>query len=181
MVDVTTSPYLRINIPMQQELWFSSTECPRDEEKPLLRLGSLSSKTNISPMQTRLGPRSRKPSKQHLSSMTQPHKLESPLLHSTRTRRTPQDLTSTSPPSPSSQSAPESPTTMLYRSGSFEDLTHKLQYNSLSWEQSKSPPLWRNFTQRPPRSEKVTATSHHLEEDPSHPMEKVVITTNPML
>ena len=34
------------NILTQQEPWFFSIECPKDKEKPLLRLGSPSSKTN---------------------------------------------------------------------------------------------------------------------------------------
>ena len=44
----------------------------------------------------------------------------------------------------------------------------------------KPPPLWRNFTQRPLRSREATTASHHLEEDPNHPMEEVVVTTTPM-
>ena len=92
------SPSMRTNILTQQELWFSSTECPRNEEKPLLKLGSPSLKTNTSLMQTRPEPRLRKPSRPHSPPMTQQCKLELPLLHSTKTRRTPQDLTNTSPP-----------------------------------------------------------------------------------
>ena len=65
--------------------------------------------------------------------------------------------------------------------GSSKDLTHKLWYNSLSQEQSKPPPLWRNFTQRPLRSREATAASHHSEEDLNHPMEEVAITTTPMV
>ena len=140
------SPSTKTNTPMQQESWFSSTECPRNKEKPLPRLGSPSLKTNTLLMQTRPGPRSRKLSRPHSPPMMQQHKLESPSLHSTKTRRTPQDLTNTSPPSLSSLSVLGSPTTMPYQNSSSKNSTCKLQYNSLSWKQSKPPPLWRNFT-----------------------------------
>ena len=166
---------------MQQEPWFFSIGCPKDKKKPLLRLGSPSSKMNTLQMQTRSGPRSRKFSKPHLPPMIQQCKPELLSLHSTKTGRTPWDLTNTSPPSPSSQSALESLTTMPYQSGSFKDLTCKSQYNSFSQEQLKPPPLWRNFTQRHPRLRGVTAILHHSGEDLSHPMEEVVITTTPML
>ena len=39
---------------MKHEPWFSSTGCPRDEEKPLLRLGLPSSKMNTSLILTKL-------------------------------------------------------------------------------------------------------------------------------
>ena len=172
---------MRTNIPTQQEPWFSSTECPRDEEKPLLRLGLPSSKTNTSLMQTRPRPRSRKPSRPHSPPMMQQHKLELPLLHSTKTKRIPQDLTNISPPSPFSPSILESLTTTPCQSGSSKDLTCKLQYNSLFWEQSKPLPLWRNFTQRPLRSREVTTILHHSGEDPNHSMEEVAIIMTPML
>ena len=175
------SPSMRTNILTQQGPWFSSTECPRDEEKPLLKLGSPSSKTSVLLMQTRPGPRSRKPLRPHSPPMTQQHKLKSPSLHSTKTGRTPQDSTNTSPPSLSSLSNSESLTTMPCWNGFSKDLTCKLQYNSPSQEESKPPPLWRNFTQRPPRSKEVTAALHHSGEDPNHPMEEVAITTTPML
>ena len=165
-----TSPCMRRSIPIQQESWFFSTGCPKGKEKPLLRLGSSSLKMNMLQMQTRPGPRSRKHSKPHSPPMTQQCKLESLLLHSTKTGRTPQDLTNTSPSSSSSQSAQESPTTTLYWNGSSEDSTHKSWYNSLSWKQLK-----------PPRSRKVIATLHHSGEDLSHPLKEVVITTIPML
>ena len=135
-------------------------------------------------MQTRLGPRSRKPSKPHSPPTTQQHKLELPLLCSIKTGRTPQDLINTSSSSSSSSSSLsvlESSTTMPCQNGSSEDSTCKLQYNSLSWEQSRPPPLWRSFIQRPPRSRKVTTTLHYLEEDPNHPMKEVVITMTQML
>ena len=112
--------------------------------------------------------------------MMQQCKLESLLLHSIKTWKTPQDSTNTSP-SPFSQSTLESLTIMPYQNGSSEDSTHRLWCNSLSQEQSRPPPLWRNFTQRPPRLREVTSTSHCSEEDPNHPMEEVVITTTPML
>ena len=175
------SPSMRTNILTQQGPWFSSIECPKGKGKPLLKLGSPSLKTNTSLMQTRPGSRSRKPSKLHSPPMMQQHKLELPLLHSTKTRRTTQDLTNTSPPSPSSLSILGSPTTMPCQNGSSKDSTCKLQYNSLSWKQSKPPPLWRNFTQKPLRSREVTATLHHSREDLSHPMEEVAVTTIPML
>ena len=79
------SPSMRINIQTQQEPWFSSIGCPRNEEKPLLKLGLPSLKMNALLMQTRPGPRSRKPSKLHLPPMTQQCKLKLPLLCSTRT------------------------------------------------------------------------------------------------
>ena len=128
-----------------------------------------------------VGTRSRKPSKLHSSPMTQQRKLELLSLHSTKTSRSPQDLTNTSPPSSSSQSAQESLTTTLYWNGSSKDSTHKSWYNSLSWEQSRPPPLWRNFTQKPLRSREIITTLHHSGEDLSHPMEEVVITMTPML
>ena len=172
---------MRINIPTQQELWFFSTECPRDEEKPLLKLGSPSLKMNALQTQIRLGPRSRKPSKPHSPPMMQQCRLKSPLLHSTKTRRTPQDSTSTSLPSSSSQSALKSPTTMSCENGSSKDSTHKLWYNSLSQEQLQPSPLWRNFTQKPPRLREVTAVLHHSREDLNHPLEEAVVTMTPML
>ena len=175
------SPSMRINIQTQQEPWFSSIGCPRNKERPLPKLGSPSLKTNASLMQTRPGPRSRKPSKLHSLPMTQQHKLELPLLCSTKTGRLPQDLTNTSPPSSSSLSAPESLTTIPCRNDSSKDLICKLQYNSLSQGQSKPLPLWRNFTQRPPRLREVTAASHHSGEDLNHPMEEVAVTMTPML
>ena len=175
------SSSMKTNILTQQELWFSSTECPRNKEKPLLRLGSPSSKTNASLMQTRPGSRSRKPSKLHSPPMIQQHKLELPLLCSTKTGRIPQDSTNTSSSSPSSPSILESLTTTPCWNGSSEDLTHKLWYNSLSWEQLKPPPLWRNFIQRPPRLKEVTAVSHHSGGDLSDPMEEVTFTMTPML
>ena len=172
---------MRINILTQQELWFFSIECPKDEKKPLPKLGSPSSKMNTLWMQTRPRPRSRKPSKPHSPSMMQQHKLKLPSLHSTKIGRTPQDSTSTSPPSPSSQSTLESPTTTPCQNSSSKDSTHKLWYNSHSQEQSKPPPLWRNSTQRPSRSREVITASHHSGEDLNHPMEEVVVTTIPML
>ena len=109
----------------------------RDEEKPLPKLGSPSSRTNALLMQTSPGPRSRKASRLHSPLMMQQHKLKLSLLHLTKTGRTPQVLTNISPPSPSSPSIPKSPTIMPCQNGSSEDLTRKLQYNSLSQEQSK--------------------------------------------
>ena len=70
---------------------------------------------------------------------------------------------------------------MPCQNGSSEDSTCKLQYNSLSQEQSNSPPLWRNFTQRPLRLREVTTTLHYSEKDLNHSMEEVVITMTPML
>ena len=150
-------------------------------EKPLSKLGSPSLKTNALLMQTRPGPRSRKPSRPHSPPMTQQRKPKLPLLYSTKTRRTPQNLTNISSLSSSSLSILESPTTMPCWSGFSKDSTHKLWYNSLSWEQSKTSPLWKNFTQRLPKSKEVTATLHHSGEDPNHPMEEVVVTMIPML
>ena len=132
-------------------------------------------------MQIKPRPRSRKPSKSHSPPMMQLCKLELPSHHSTRTRRTSQDLTNTSPPSPSFQPALESPTTMPCWNGSSKDLIHKLWYNSLSQEQLKPLPLWRSFTQRPLRLREATATLHHSGENLNHPMEEVVITMIPML
>ena len=132
-------------------------------------------------MQTRPGPRSKKPSRLHSPPMMQQCKLELPSLCLTKTRRIPQDSTNTSPPSSSSLSILESPTTMPYWNSFSKDLTHKLWYNSLSWEQSKPPPLWRNFTQKLLRSMKDIAASHHSGEDLNHPMEEVAITMTPML
>ena len=135
-----TLPYMRINILMQQKPWFSSIGCPRNKEIPLPRLGSPSPKTNILLKQINPGPRSRKPSRPHLPLIMQQHKLELLSLHSIKTRKTPQDSTSTSPHSPFSLSTLESPITMPCWNGSSVDLTHKLQYNSLSQEQSKLLP-----------------------------------------
>ena len=157
----------RTNILMQQELWFSSIECPRNEEKPLPRLGSPSSKTNTSPKQINPGPRSRKPSRLHLPLMMQQHKLELLSLHSTKTRRTPLDLTNISPHSPFSLSTLELPITMPCQNGSSADSIHRLQHNSLSPEHLKPPPPWRNFTPKPLRSKGVTTALHHLGEDPN--------------
>ena len=46
---------------------------------------------------------------------------------------------------------------------------------------TKPPPLWRNFTQRPLKSREGTATLCHSGEDLNHPMEEVAVTTTPML
>ena len=135
-----TLPCTRTNIPMQQELWFSSIGCPKDEEKPLPRLGSPSLKMNTSLKQTNPRPRSRKPSRLHLSLMMQQCKLELLSLHSIKTGKTLQDSTSTSSHSLFSPSAPESLITMPCWNGSSADLTHKLWYNSLSQEQLKLLP-----------------------------------------
>ena len=132
-------------------------------------------------MRTKPGPRSRKPSKPHSPPIMQQCKLELPSLCSTKTGKTPQDSTNTSPPSPSSLSVPESLITIPYQNGSSEDSTHKLWYNSLSQEQSKPPPLWRNFTQRPLKLREVTTVLHHSGEDPNHSMEEVAIIMTPML
>ena len=113
--------------------------------------------------------------------MMQQHKLKSLLLCLTKTGRTPQNLTSTSPHSPFSLSVLESLTIMPCQNDSFTGLTYKLQYNSLSQGQSKVPPPWRNSTPRPPRSKEATATWHHSGEDPKHPMEEVAVTMTPML
>ena len=125
---------------------------------------------NTSLMQTRPGPRSRKPSRPHSPPMMQQCKLESPSLHSIKTRRIPQDSTNTSPPSPSSASILESLTTMHCQNGSFKDSTCKLWYNSLSGEQLK-----------PLRPREVTDVLHHLGEDLNHPMEEAIVTMTLML
>ena len=106
----STSSFMWTSSPMKCELWFSSIGCPKDEEKPLLRLGSPSSKMNMLLMLTRTGPRSRKPSKLHLPPMSQQCRLKLLLPRSIKTGRIPQDLTSTSSSSPSSSSTPESMT-----------------------------------------------------------------------
>ena len=156
-------------MPMKCKSWFSSTGCPKDKEKPLPRLGSSSSKMNASQMQTRPGPRSRKHSRLHSPPTMQQYKLELPLLHLTKTGRTPQNLTSTSH-SPFSLFALASLTIMLCQNDSSIALTHRLWYSLLSQEQSK-----------PPRSKKATAASPYSGEGPNHPMEEVVTIMIPML
>ena len=132
-------------------------------------------------MQIKPRPRSRKPSRLHSPSIMQQCKLELPLLCLTKTQSIPWDLTNTSPHFSSSLSTPESLTSTLCWNASFTASTHRLQYSLLSQKQSRPPPLWRNFTPKPPRSKEATAALPYSEEDPNYLMEEVVITTTPML
>ena len=176
-----TLPFMQTNMPMKHKPWFSSIGYPKNKEKPLPRLGSPSLKTNMLQTQTRPGPRSRKPLKLHSPPMTQQCKCELPLLHLTKTGRTPQDLTNISPYSSSSLSTPKSLTTTPCQNGFFAASTYRSQYSLLFLKQSKPPPPWRNFTPKPLRSKEATTASPHLGEDPNHSMEEVVVTTTPML
>ena len=170
-----TLPCTRTNIPMQQELWFSSIGCPKDEEKPLPRLGSPSLKMNTSQTLTRTGPRSGKPSRLHSPPRMQQHRLELPSLCLIKTGRTPQDSISISPSSPSSLSALELLTTMPCHS------TPRSWSNSSSAELSKPPPPWRSSTPKLLKSREGTAILPHSGEDPSHHMEEVAVTMTPTL
>ena len=91
--------------------------------------------------------------------------LPSPCL--TKTRRTPWNLTNTSPHSPSSLSTLESLTIIPCWSGSFMALIYRLQYSSPFLEQSKPPPSWKNFTPNPLRIKEVTTALPHSGEDPN--------------
>ena len=165
---------------MKHKLWFSSIGCSRDKEKPLLRLDSLSLKTNMYPMLMKTRLRSRKSSRQHSPSMMQWCRLELPLPCLIKTRRTPQDSINIFSPSPSSLSTPESLTLMLCWSGSSITSTPRSLSKLLSVELPGPLPPWRNSTPRPQKSKGVIAASPPSGGDLSHCMEEVAITITPI-